>query len=166
MPEGVLDAQLFPALFDRTWLDVALELGTSSHVARWACANRWMASAIEALHGKSFEEPAERPWACAFDRAEARAQLQNPDMMLNDWVADVIWNLEWTERGDFAHARAELTTRIAIARWIAARLAHRGHRIDRAMAEAISIVEIVGLSETWETSITGRLTCPSFSPHE
>jgi hypothetical protein len=152
-PEHVLDARPFPALRDRQWLDVAFELGASSHMARWACANRWMASAIAALHGNPCEELPERPWASAFDSAEERVGLQNPQVMLNDWIADAIWNLEWTERGDFARACAELTTRIAAARWIAERLEHDGHRTDRAMAEAISIVEIVGLSETWKSIV-------------
>jgi hypothetical protein len=70
--------------------------------------------------------------------------------MLADWIADAIWSLEWTGRGDFALARADLATRLAIARWIAAHLESReGARADRATAEAIAVAEIVGLSDAW-----------------
>lgn len=151
--EHVLDAECFPPLTDRTWLDVAFELDAETSGARWACASRWMGQAIAALHGSPCPTPAPRPWAPVFDRAESRAPRQHPERILSDWVADVIWTLEWTRRGDFGRARADLATRVSAARWIHARLEDAGHRPDRAMAEAISIVEIVGLAETWESIV-------------
>jgi hypothetical protein len=81
---------------------------------------------------------------------------RDPEAMLADWVADAIWTLEWAFRGPFTLARAELSTRAAMARWIAARIGAEGARPDRSMAEALLVVELVGLSDPW-TALWARV---------
>ena len=89
-------------------------------------------------------------WQAAFDRAEARTEVEgDPEAMIRDWVADELWSLSWAFRGSFAQARVELVTRVALARFIAARRVDAGARSDRATAEAIAIMETVGGSEDW-----------------
>jgi hypothetical protein len=64
-------------------------------------------------------------------------------------VADVVWELAWTEDTTFALARAELATRLAMARWAMARMVDVGTRPDRAAAEAVLIAELAGQSPLW-----------------
>ncbi len=89
------------------------------------------------------------PWADAFDRAEARSAPEDPEAMLRDWVADYLWSLEHAFLGTFADARAELSLRVRIARRLAAERAAEGARPDRAMAEAIAIVELAGVEDDY-----------------
>lgn len=149
--EDVLDAPSFPELAEGSWLQIGVDLALDEKETRWARANQWAGDAIVALvSGRAPSDLRPRPWADAFDRAEARtSHEQSQDDMLADWIADAIWTLEWTLRGDFALARADLATRVTLARWIAARLARTGLRPDRALAEAIAIAEILGLSDPW-----------------
>lgn len=151
LPERVLDARPFPPLGGgESWLGIGLQLAADERPMRWARANQWAGDAIAALHGRPPILLRPRPWSDAFDRAEARTPTPEPtEPMLADWIADIIWTLEWTLHGDFERACTELATRLAVARWIAARLESEGARPDRAFAEAIAIAEIVGLSETW-----------------
>ena len=105
------------------------------------------------LHLKMGAEPRapSRPWAPAFDRAEARSKAERPAAeVFADWIADEIWSLKWAEDRHFQLARLELVTRLAIARNIARRLQSDGTRADRAAAEAVTIVELVGESDFWE----------------
>ena len=95
-----------------------------------------------------------RPWSAAFDRAEARSKLvRDPNEMLIDWLRDQVWSLRWTERMTWTRAAAELTTRVHIAQVIADFLSNTGTRADRAMAEALLVVEITGLSSLWANLI-------------
>ena len=154
--EQVLDAAPFPELRGLSWLQVGLDLADDHTEMRWARAHQWAGDAILALQGHPLPGVRARPWRDAFDRAEARTpELQSQEAMLADWIADAVWALEWTTRGSFALARRDLATRLAMARWIAARLAAEGAREDRAVAEAIAVVEMAGLSETW-TGVLGR----------
>lgn len=149
-PERVLDAAPFPPMTDATWEHIGHDLAEDDRPMRWARANQWAGDAILALHGERIGDRP-RPWSDAFDRAERRAsEAGDPDAMIADWIADSIWSLEWCFRGTWALARADLATRLAMARWIAARLEAEGTRADRATAEGIAVAEIVGLSEPWE----------------
>lgn len=152
----VLDAEPFPELEAAHWPGIGEILAEGVGTARWSRAHQWVGDAIVSRDGVGFpSEPRERPWRDAFDRAQARsASAGEPREVENDWVADVIWSLEWSERGSFSRARSELATRIAIARLIAARLEALGARADRAMAEAIAIVEVTGLSEIWDLVVS------------
>src|SRR5690606_32500006 len=58
-----------------------------------------------------------RPWAAAFDRAQAREGAPREERdVLSDWLADEIWSLRWTDDRTFDVARLELATRFVIAR--------------------------------------------------
>ena len=71
--------------------------------------------------------------------------------MLADFVSDLVWSLRFAAESRFDLFRAEVVTRVVIAEDIAARLVSRhALRPDRAMAEAIMIVEVVAASEHWE----------------
>ena len=157
----VLDAEPFPELEAAHWPGIGEILAEGSGVARWSRAHQWVGDAIVSRGGAGFpSEPRSRPWRDAFDRAQARGGDANASesamasAVENDWVADVIWSLEWCERGSFSRARSELATRVAIARLIASRLRELGARADRAMAEAIASVEVTGLSEIWDLVVS------------
>ena len=83
-------------------------------------------------------------WSEAFDRAEARSEEGDPEAMLADWLADEVWSLEWAFRATWRQAKIDLSTRAAVARRIAAQLPGRP---DRAMAEAIAVVELAALAD-------------------
>jgi Fe-S-cluster containining protein len=155
--ESVLDIEPFPDFADGSWLQIGVDLADDDRPMRWTCASQWAGDTIATLHGAPPSATARpRPWRDVFDRAEARSPESDPEAILADWIADSIWSLEWTGRGTFALARADLATRTAIVRAIAARLTAGGARRDRATAEAISVCEIVGLSDAW-SSLLGRV---------
>lgn len=151
-PEEVLGGELFPT-FDPaqpSWLQFA-RAGLNDQPMRWARAMEWSARALLSLLGVSSRPPdPPRPWSDAFDRAEARSPPGDPGAMLCDAIADAIWSLEWVDRGSFAAAQCELLSRVALIRRIHERLMAAEARPDRAMAEAIAIVEINALSDEWQ----------------
>ena len=63
---------------------------------------------------------------------------------------------KWAENYHFALARAELATRLAIAGDICARLRGQGARADRAAAESVMMLELVGESDFW-TEVKDRM---------
>ena len=112
----------------------------------------WLRTAVRAFAAVLRDEaPARPPWAASFDRAEARSEEGDPESMLRDWLGDEIWSLEWAFRGaSFAQARREHVTRAAAGR----RLAERWDgRPDRVMAEAIAVLELVGLAEPFRERV-------------
>ncbi len=148
--EAVLASPPMPPFEGGGWEDVGRDLAEDDRPMRWSRANQWAGDALLGLHGHPVAPGRPRPWSDAFDRAQARSPVpRDPEAMLADWVADAIWTLEWAFRGPFTLARAELSTRAAMARWIAARIEAEGARPDRSMAEALLVVELVGLSDPW-----------------
>ncbi|MBK8169858.1 MAG: hypothetical protein IPK60_05895 [Sandaracinaceae bacterium] len=145
----VLVASPWPSLDGVSWLD-------ASHLFRAlldgsACGDALASFGDVILAGVSERKPElrQRSWGASFDRAEARTHApQKPQAMLNDFVADNIWSLAWTDC-TFAQARAELATRVVIANVYAAKLEAHGVRSDRAMAEALLVVELGGSSSLW-----------------
>ncbi|MCA9609415.1 MAG: hypothetical protein KC619_27630 [Myxococcales bacterium] len=85
-------------------------------------------------------------WDACFDRAEARSVEQDPEAMLKDYLLDVIWSLDWVFYANWRQGRLDIATRLEVARRIAR--AHGG-RPDRAMAEAISIVEMATMCDDY-----------------
>jgi hypothetical protein len=70
--------------------------------------------------------------------------------MINDWVADELWMMRWlTWDCTFDVARAELVTRVAIARLLIEQLVRRGLRSDHATAEAVMIIVVNTCSVHW-----------------
>lgn len=122
---------------------------------RYDWALRWFGTAIMTRAGDtSAMSELARPWADAFDRAEARSPTEAaPDELYRDWMSDHVWTLYWTSYSTFEQTRRELATRLFIARRIATHLREeRGLRADRAAAEAVMIVDLIGTSEWWEAT--------------
>lgn len=147
----VLAAKPFPKLKGESFAIVGKEFVKDRDGSRFGAALGWFGDTILHLSDGRRARPPGRPWADAFDRAEARSKTPaDPALVLNDWVADELWTLEWAVSSTFQQARSELATRVVIARDIASRLEVAGVRADRAVAEALTIVDSVGSSEHWE----------------
>lgn len=150
-PAEVLAAKAFPKLAKGSWKAVSEEFVEAKDGSRFGYAIAWFGDTIAHLQlGTAPREPF-RPWSDAFDRAEARSPVtRDPRAMLNDFVSDHLWAVKWAVDVGFGIFAAEMATRVAVAESIATRLTARGLREDRAMAEAIMVVELVGASEYWE----------------
>ena len=149
---AVLDAPPFPRLRGRTWTDVAEEmLDEGDEPTRFGAALGWFAESILVHQESQPRYVDERPWEDAFDRAEARTlHPEEPERIVNDWVADEIWRMEWSEEGgSFRRLRRELATRLAVCEDLMGRFTQLGLRPDRAAAEAVMVVDLVGDSEWW-----------------
>ncbi len=92
-------------------------------------------------------------WTECFDRAQARSAEQDPEAMLDDYLLDQIWSLDWAFHASWRQARLDLASRREVARRIARAL---GGRPDRAMAEAISVVEMTAMCDEY-TAFIGSL---------
>lgn len=153
----VLDMEPFPALRGSSWKKQAEEFIGARDGSQFGMAMAWIGDTIEALQNGSRPRPPGRPWSDAFDRAEARAPNPRTSReVFGDWLADEMWSLKWAEDYHFALARAELATRLVIGEDICRRLRKRGARADRAAAEAVMMLEVVGESEYW-TEIKDRM---------
>jgi len=162
-PKKVLDAKPFPKLHKSDWVIEALELIDARDGTAFGAASGWVGDTILRLVDERRPRPPARPWAAAFDRAEARSGApRSAREVFVDWVADEIWSLGWNDERHFALMRLELATRLAIAEDICTRLRHRGLRADRSAAEAVTIVELVGESDFW-TEIVDRMRLPGRS---
>lgn len=158
-PYTVLGAKPFPKLKKRSWDSVAKDFHEQEDETSYEIAKSWFGDAILNLTKGTPFPHRPRPWARFFDKAEARSpKEQKPREMLNDWLSDVIWSFEWVDHGNFARARRELATRLAMIEAIAKAIARKGVRKDRATAEALMIVEDVGTTETWAEAVTGMPT--------
>lgn len=149
-PLSVLDIEPFPALSELTWIDVAHHYRGKLDGSACGDALAWFGDMLLAIHEDSPRRLRQRPWSPSFDRAEARSPVTgSPEAILADWLSDELWALEWTERGTFAHARADLATRFVVARTIVERLTATGVRPDRAAAEAVLVGEMAGAAPLW-----------------
>jgi hypothetical protein len=152
---AVIGEGALPAREDALWEELANVLDRDTEFpSRWSLMQRAFARALRALAGEPMRA-FDRPWAESFERAERRSnEVRDPDAMIADWIADVIWALEWASTTTLAQVREELGIRAAIARRIAEHLGEQlGVRADTAMAEAIAIVEVTGLTEAWTTTV-------------
>lgn len=147
-----LDADPFPELKGRTWSEVADELQGFHGPSRVAAAARWFGDAVGYLVDRRERTEHKRPWAASFDRAERRIVTpEAPNHVFGDWLADEIWALRWTPFGSFAKARAELATRLAVARRLAGWLDISNPTRDNvSAAEAVMIVDVIGATDSWE----------------
>jgi hypothetical protein len=153
-PAAVLEAEPFPRLRTGTWVKEAEELVEAKDGSRFGAAIAWFGDTILHLVTGARPRAPQRPWADGFDRAEARSpRPREAREVFADWAADVIWGLKWADDRSFALVRAELATRLAIAESVASRLIAGGARPDRAAAEAVMIVEVVGESEYWDSIV-------------
>lgn len=153
----ILDAEPFAALRGSSWDKQADEFIGARDGTQFGVAMAWVGDAISAMRSGRSPRPPGRPWAAAFDRAEARSpKPRTRREVFGDWLADEIWALKWAEDYHFALARAELVTRLAVAEDICRRLRSSGLRADRAAAEAVMMVEVVGESDYW-TEVKDRM---------
>jgi len=155
--QDILDAAPFPKLRGSSWKKQAAEFIDARDGSQFGVVMAWVGDTIQSLRNGRRPRPPGRPWSGAFDRAEARsAGVETRRAVFGDWVADEVWSLKWAEDHHFALARAELATRVAVADDIADRLEETGARADRAAAEAIMMVEVVGESDFW-TEVKDRM---------
>ncbi|MBW1760921.1 MAG: YkgJ family cysteine cluster protein [Deltaproteobacteria bacterium] len=146
----ILDAEPFPKLHGSSWDKQADEFIDARDGSQFGTAMAWVGDTISARQNSRSPRAPGRPWAAAFDRAQARSpKARTSREVFGDWIADEIWSLKWAEDYDFALARQELATRVAIAEDICTRLRAEGARADRAAAEAVMMVEVVGESDFW-----------------
>jgi len=147
---AILDAKPFPKLHGSSWDEQAQEFIDARDGSQFGVAMAWVGDTIGVLQFGRKPRPPGRPWTSAFDRAEARSpKARTGREVFGDWLADEIWSLKWAEDYDFALARTELATRLTIAEDICARLRRQGARADRAAAEAVMMLEVVGESDFW-----------------
>ncbi len=153
----ILDAMPFPKLRGSSWDKQADEFVGARDGSQFGVAMAWVGDTIRVLQNGAAPRPPGRPWSGAFDRAQARSPKPRTSRdVFGDWLADEVWALKWAEDYHFALARAELVTRLAIAEDICARLRSAGARADRAAAEAVMMVEVVGESDYW-TEVKDRM---------
>lgn len=153
----ILDAEPFPRLKGSSWEKQAEEFIGARDGSQFGVAMAWVGDMISAIQNRRSPRPPPRPWAAAFDRAQARSPTPRTSRdVFGDWIADEVWSLKWAEDHNFAVARAELATRLAIAERISALLRDAGARADRASAEAVMMLEVVGESDFW-TEIEDRM---------
>ncbi|MDH3199695.1 MAG: hypothetical protein OEM15_02265 [Myxococcales bacterium] len=148
-----LAAEPFPKLERLAWTQVADEFREFSGPSRVAAAARWFGDALGYLIDRRERTERDRPWASSFERAQRRiATPEPPNRVFGDWLADEVWALRWTPFGSFAKARAELVTRLAVARRIAAWLDISNPEHDNvSAAEAVMIVDVIGSTDSWES---------------
>lgn len=146
----LLEVDPFPKLKDRTWSDVAEEFIGARDGTQFGLAMAWFGDTLRVLRERRSARSPARPWSPAFDRAEARSpKARSATSVFNDWVADEIWSLKWADDHHFAKARVDLATRLAVAQDISRRIQEQGARPDRAAAEAVTVIELVGESDFW-----------------
>lgn len=153
----ILDAEAFPKLRGSNWEKQAAEFIDARDGSQFGVAMAWVGDTIAALQSGRKPRPPGRPWSAAFDRAQARpGKPRTSREVFGDWLADEVWSLKWAEDYNFALARAELATRFTIAEDICGRLRSAGARADRAAAESVMLVELVGESDFW-TEVKDRM---------
>ena len=100
-----------PSLRARPWRSLVTRLDEIALApTRWATMHAAFARGLEAVATAGDAAPFARPWAESFARAEARSNVElEPESMLADWAADVIWSLEWalTPEKDWLRSRLE-----------------------------------------------------------
>lgn len=150
-PERALaPGHAFARLKGRGWGDVGRLLQQVRDPSGFGEAARWFGDALLRLSEDQPEAPRPRPWARFFVAAEARTPTpQDGDEMVRDWLADEVWSLQWTQFGSFARARHDLLLRLAVLRQLARRLEAGGTRADRAVAEALMIVDVITHAQHW-----------------
>lgn len=150
-PLRVLDVKAFGRLDGERWKNIAAEMREDRDGTAYGESMIWFSNAILHLTTDKRLPVTERPWASSYDVAEARSPEEPFTRVLNDWVADLLWSMDWVFSTRSFHAgRRELVTLYAIAVAIAERLVRAKVRPDRAAAEALTVVELARQSGAWE----------------
>lgn len=164
--EDVLDTAPLPELHRGAWPVLAAAFYDTKDGGAGDVAARWFADALMHLCEGLTPSARPRPWAASFDKAIARGVRQeDPEQLLNDWLADELWMMRWLDwRCTFDVARAELATRLEMARYLVELLVGRGLRGDQAAAEAVMIIEIGTCSDPWTDAVDAIANDPSPAP--
>lgn len=168
--ESILGVEPMPELEIGSWEQIGIDLAQEPRASRWGECFRLFGKTLAWLACPPDERPrrllfAPRLWQASFDRAEARSAFDRAreadliEAMYADFVADFVWGLEWVHWCSFVQLKVELATRLAVARTFARALVLGGARPDRAAAEAIAVIEVVGVSPAW-MAVVGRLSEP------
>jgi len=152
-PFAVLRARPFGKLHGDSWADIADRAIAERDETAYGVALAWFGGAIKKCAGSVRKlDTKQRPWARAYDRAEAREGRRSAAEVLSDYLADQLWSLDWAfSVGTFAAGKSELVTLYAIALQITDSLIREGTRPDRAAAEALTVIELSRQSEVWES---------------
>jgi hypothetical protein len=153
---AVLDKRPLGRLDGATWSSTVRRCGEERDGTQFGEALLWFGSALRKTkglrHGSEELGALKRPWAWSFDAAEKRSPPgRSAEEVLNDWLADLIWALDWVfSARSFEAGRRELATLYAIALEMVNHLVKQGVRPDRAAAEAVMVVELTRQSDIWE----------------
>lgn len=162
--EDVLAANALPDMAEGSWAVIAVEQieMRDSSAGGEVCA--WFGDALLEI-ATGHKPPARpRPWAWAYQRATARpgGREQTADYVLNDWIADELWMFRWLDwEVTFDAARAEMATRLKVARHIQNRIEQEGVAGGQAAAEAVMICELVCEGSEWPKAVANIATDPS-----
>jgi hypothetical protein len=161
--EDVLAAKALPELAEGSWAAVAMEHLDMRDETQGGEMFAWFADALLELSAGYTPPKRARPWAWAYERASARVGSagQTAEEVYNDWIADEIWMFRWLDWGPFDVARAELATRLKIARQMQSRIELEGVSAQQAAAEAVMICELICEAEEWPKVVGQILTVPS-----
>jgi hypothetical protein len=161
--ERVLDATPLPQLHERSWALFAAELLDLDDGSRGGVAMAWFGDALLACSSGHKPPLRPRPWSDAFERGAKRAKRpESREQVFNDWLGDELWMMRWLPWGcSFDVARAELATRLLLARSMAKRIERLGVREDQAAAEAVMAAELCACSESWGEAVDAIANDPS-----
>jgi hypothetical protein len=164
--ESVLGAEPLPPLHAQSWASLAATLYDLREETANGAALSWFADALLFLAEGLIAPARPRPWAPAFETAIGRCAAKvDPDTILNDWIADELWMMRWQDWScSFDVARAELATRLAVARRVIALLTIAGVRPDQAAAEAVLIGELGACNDQWPEVVDAIANDPSPAP--
>lgn len=152
--ESVLDSRPLPTLAEGDWPVFAAEFFGMADGTAGGVALGYFGDALLHLSAGHLPPARPRPWAASFDRARARTpQPLEPARMYNDWIADELWMLRYLEWGALDRGRAELSTRLQIAKTLQARFEGMGVRADQAVSEALMVVDIATASSEWPRAV-------------
>jgi hypothetical protein len=160
--EAVLAARPLPVLDEGGWASIAVEHIETNDGSAGGEAFAWFGDALLELAAGHTPPQRPRPWQAAFERALRRGgPAQSAEQVYNDWIADELWGFRWLPWGPFDVARAELATRLAVARLIQRRVQRADVREDQAAAEAVMICELISEGNQWPDAVSTIATDPS-----
>jgi hypothetical protein len=160
--EKVLAAKPLPALAKRSWSAIAIEIFELRDASAGGVALAWFGDALLELAAGYKPPKRSRPWSGMFSQAMAEHRATaGAEAIWNDWVADVIWMLRFLPWAPFDVARAELATRLAVARLIQKRISKLGVPAAQAAAEAVMICELTAENDPWQNAVRSIATHPS-----
>ena len=151
-PLTVLGVKPLGRLRGESFRKVATDMLSERDGSAYGEAMVWFGNALTALLNDQPLALGQRPWGESFDKSEARSlNKQKPGALLNDWLADLLWSLDWVfSTSSFEAGKREMASLFVVAQVIMRRLVRARVRPDRAAAEAIMMVEVGRQSGEWE----------------